>query len=461
MSERKYPLAMSNTYRKLADGSVNFGSGIIGPSNSDCELVNGLPDLPKSRDFPESDSSKSILSIFDKFPKVAKLGYRLGLPALTLSLIAAVCDGGNDEDASDVRVAGATVTRETVEPFLDWPFDEDLDIKVQQAWLYTDGSQHKGTDFILGEIDSSSTWQPFEVLAAADGEACANPPHRQGNAVFIKHMLDEGGLMYTYYGHLESIAQEIPECASSGRVSVYQGQYLGVSGSSGMDDPGLIHEHFQVNNSDGQAIDPYDIRSFRGEYPDHRGENGKFCGENTLWINCPTGPGQTVDNGETAESGFDAKVRQSEEKAREFIELLLTGGEDNIFNAYARVAKQEEFEKLYPNQLFMPSFELLEVCSEQMSLGGFRNWDVKIKRTIIKEQYEQGERWAWVVGVTFDFRPWNNSYGRLDYKSYNPVNYETDIWFWEFGDELLIIKLPLCRGPGTPLSTLVGQPADQ
>lgn len=460
MSERENPLAMSNPYRKLADGSVDFGDGVVGPSDSDCELVNTLPEVPDVvRNSPESDSSKSI---FDKFP-FARLAYRLGLPALFLTAIAAVCEGGNEQDdSSESRVAGATVTRETVEPFLDWPFDEDLDIKVQQAWLYTDGTGHKGTDFIFGEIDQASTWQPFEVLAAADGEACANPPHRQGNAVFIRHVLDEGVLMYTYYGHLQSIAQGIPECASNGRIFVYQGEYLGVAGSSGMDDPDLIHEHFQVNNVSGQALDPYDIRSFRGEYPDHRGENGKFCGENTLWINCPTGPGQALDNESGPdESDFDKTIRESEDKAKEFIELLLTGGEENIFKAYGMVAKQEEFEKLYPNQLFMPSFELLEVCSEQMRLGGFRNYFAVIKRTIQEEDYNLGERWAWIVGATFDFRPWNNSYGRLDYKSYNPINHETDIWFWEFGNELLIIKLPLCKDPFSPLSTVVGQPPNQ
>src|SRR5438105_4683544 len=136
--------------------------------------------------------------------------------------------------------------------FLTLPFT-DPRITVSQGWLYDWGSVHGGIDYMLGDRHSTN-WQPFDVVAAADGWACGNCTSRQGNAVWIKHEV-EGHNYFTYYGHLATIDPSIPQGGQGDTVWVRRGQKIGVSGKTGAD---VVHLHFQVNNGP-DMVDPYDL----------------------------------------------------------------------------------------------------------------------------------------------------------------------------------------------------------
>ncbi len=164
--------------------------------------------------------------------------------------------------------------------FLTLPFT-DPQIVVQQGWLYSWGSQHGGTDYVLGGRDTGK-WRSFDVVAAADGWACGNCTSRQGNAVWIKHQIG-GQTYYTYYGHLAAIEPSIPIGNQRNVVWVQRGQKLGVSGSTGADS---VHLHFQVNLPSG-PVDPYDLWSTREPYMPGCGQCA--LGTNTLWSTNPPG----------------------------------------------------------------------------------------------------------------------------------------------------------------------------
>lgn len=183
-------------------------------------------------------------------------------------------------------------------PGLELPFPGHRDMKIQQGWIYTAGGIHGGIDFIKGELDDSDTWQSFPILAAASGEACANPPSREGNAVFIKHETN-GETIYTYYGHLESIQINIPDCGE-GVKFVFQGEEIGEAGDTGTED-GWIHLHFQLNDEDGNPIDPYDIYDTRDAYPDPS-QTGKLAPPRfslSVDANNPSGTAIQVRRGQT------------------------------------------------------------------------------------------------------------------------------------------------------------------
>ena len=143
--------------------------------------------------------------------------------------------------------------------FLTLPFNDPA-IAVQQGWVYSWGTEHYGTDYILGGPEISQLRQ-FDVVASADGYACGNCTSRQGNAVWIKHVID-GQTYYTYYGHLDSIESDIPTGNQQNTVFVKRGQKIGVSGSTGAS---TVHLHFQVNRPSG-PVDPYDLWSTNEPY---------------------------------------------------------------------------------------------------------------------------------------------------------------------------------------------------
>lgn len=184
--------------------------------------------------------------------------------------------------------------------FLTLPFSADPEMQIQQGWFYNfpdkngNPAKHQGLDFIKGLIDYASTWKPFEVLAAADGWAVCNPPSRQGNAVFIRHQAMNKDI-YTYYGHLATIAPGIPLYNNSdGTISkgipVRRGDKIGVAGATGVLDeqgnpqPTWIHLHFGVLDID-VYVDPYGEYGQRDVYPDPNFTNGKTLGNNALWKN--------------------------------------------------------------------------------------------------------------------------------------------------------------------------------
>lgn len=181
--------------------------------------------------------------------------------------------------------------------FLSNPFRNDPKMAIQQGWFYTwldenkNPAKHNGIDFIKGEIDNSKTWEPFDVLSAADGWVCVDPPLRLGNAVFMTHLVN-GMTFYTYYGHLEKIENGIPKYAAKkeflGGVPVRRGEKIGVAGASGVTnekgepEPTWIHLHFGAQDADG-PMDPYDLHGERNMYPNPNSTNPKNLGPHSLW----------------------------------------------------------------------------------------------------------------------------------------------------------------------------------
>ena len=191
--------------------------------------------------------------------------------------------------------------------FLTLPFPADTNMNIQQGWYYSSPSPypacpirsndlrlHCGIDYIDGTIDKSSTWQHFAVVAAADGEACAevasNPRGNcvwgEGNRVLIKHDLGNGVILYTYYGHLNWIAPWIPIGNRNNTVHVTQGSQIGTSGDTGTT-PGWVHLHFALTPPDFTWLDVYGLYTTREHYPDPNGTNGLTSAPNNYWTNNP------------------------------------------------------------------------------------------------------------------------------------------------------------------------------
>ena len=165
--------------------------------------------------------------------------------------------------------------------FLTLPFPYSPDMRVQVGWH--GGSDGGGIDYIHGKLDDSNTWQSFDVLASAHGEACGNCSSRYGNAVWIKH--EGGNTYYTYYGHLNEIASDIPLGSKSNTVHVSRGQKIGVAGDTGTAE-GLIHLHFMLKDSSDIARDPYDLYTSR-EYYYPEGSQYEGLGPNHYWTTDP------------------------------------------------------------------------------------------------------------------------------------------------------------------------------
>lgn len=169
------------------------------------------------------------------------------------------------------------------------PFGKDPDMNIQNGWYYSsDGTLHKGIDFIKGPNDVAANWKSFAVMEPADGMACANPDKEQGEAVWTRH--DIGGqILYSYMGHVKDIRSDIPQCNTGKAIKVSRGEIVAMAFSSGMDDPTLIHLHFQItwiNNGQQMIIDPFDLYGKRDIYPDLSFKNGKGCGRNAVMIEC-------------------------------------------------------------------------------------------------------------------------------------------------------------------------------
>ena len=176
---------------------------------------------------------------------------------------------------------GAPPKEET--ELLGQPFPADKNMNIQQGFLDDDGVVHRGIDYIKGNIDQSSSWLSFPVLAAADGQACLNPPKREGNAVFIQHII-KNIPFHSYSGHLVvGSSKDIPECNTGQTKSVKKGEKIGDAGSTGTE---WLHLHFQVNDFQGNPVDPFDLNAKRDKYPDPNFINGKNCGPKALFAKC-------------------------------------------------------------------------------------------------------------------------------------------------------------------------------
>jgi len=189
--------------------------------------------------------------------------------------------------------------------FLHLPFAAGQKIVIQRAW-WTRGSTgafdllHHAVDYVFGTRDVPSSWQKFDALAAAPGDACGAKQGQtgcfddgeiMGNRVLIKHKVD-GVVYYTFYNHLDSIASNIPLNNKNNTVHVDAGQKIGVVGAS--NSPGFLHLHWELLGANMKPIDPYGIYGITDQYPDPKGKNGKLAGAKSYFVdNPPTAFGAT------------------------------------------------------------------------------------------------------------------------------------------------------------------------
>ena len=214
--------------------------------------------------------------------------------------------------------------------FLTLPF-RDLDINIVQGWIYTwnpDPNAHKGIDYIKGSIyDPSSSWQSFNIFAAADGIAMHSSSLTYGKFVLIRHNEKDnsGNNYFTLYAHLDSVVSGIPikdkyDTDYSSWKSVKRGEPIARAGTTGAPDRG-IHLHFEVQRKAyaNYKTDPYDLYTTRDSYP--QVEAG--CGPNYLWT---MDPPERAD-GIVAEVHSPIELRVLDSQGR--ITGLLNGEEKN------------------------------------------------------------------------------------------------------------------------------------
>ena len=248
-------------------------------------------------------------------------------------------------DSVIIDVAGVSPQRFTVKTIKS----NTQFIALQNATETLDGKNaikaelHLGSgaiDYIKGENDQSSTWKPFDVVAAAPGIAMQSSGGGYGNFVLIKHNeADENGnRFFTLYAHLEpgSIDPTIPfhkkdcpdnpkECVefnkwrkgstqeAKGKL-VNRGHILGKADQTGTgkcSSKNCIHLHFQVFRGGyaTQSTDPYDIEDVRDFYPDF--PQFTNCGPNVLWTTCPPEVSPVVPNSHKENPDYTHRRPQS------------------------------------------------------------------------------------------------------------------------------------------------------
>lgn len=171
--------------------------------------------------------------------------------------------------------------------FLTYPFSKHPDMSLLAGWYYSDGSFHGAIDYIKGRSNSRYLWQPFDVLAAAEGSACwtSGGDNDPGPVVVIKHNV--GGLSYeTHYLHLNSASPNIPRCPRTAEVG--RGQKIGLAGDRSWDrcPPPCVHLHFEVRLN-GKLVDPYGLYDRPWRYPQPNTGSAGRMGANNLWTTDP------------------------------------------------------------------------------------------------------------------------------------------------------------------------------
>jgi hypothetical protein len=230
-------------------------------------------------------------------------------------------DEEGDEDTTDrpPRRYGCSAAPQPKNPprFLSLPFPADPAMEVYQGWHYTQNNQAQcGIDYTRRE---GNTLTGFPILAAADGEACADDDGHGGcvsgfgKRVLIRHQVD-GQTYYTYYGHLETINPDIPFGNRSVTMRVRRGQVIGYAGDTGAA-PGDIHLHFGIAAPYFGWYDPYDIFKKAVHYPDPDGMNGIYSGQDYFWTTNPPsnairadaigGPEATIPADASAAGSYD------------------------------------------------------------------------------------------------------------------------------------------------------------
>lgn len=216
-------------------------------------------------------------------------------PTLELPNIQALAVEPQDEEEN--FLSAEEVGTLDIPPFLHLPFEPNSQMKIVQGWTSDYNPKHNAMD--IAEVLNDGTWDNHPLLSPADGDACANPRDRQGNAVLIRHTV-EGKEIWTYLGHLEKI--EIVTICGTGTEPVKTGQKIGEAGATGVigkdgkPRPTWIHTHLRVfiKNADGSisSIDAFDLRTTAENYPAINGQNPQIdtsvhpCGPNALFIDC-------------------------------------------------------------------------------------------------------------------------------------------------------------------------------
>src|SRR3954453_12760079 len=191
----------------------------------------------------------------------------------------------------------------SVPQFLTLPFNaSDKKIVLQRAWTTIDPStgtftlNHHAIDYVNGTRDVPSSWKTFDVLAAAEGEACGAKTAQggcfdsgeiMGNRVLVKHKV-EGQTYYTFYNHLASIAKKIPLNNVKDTVHGDAGEVIGEAGDS--NSPGVLHLHWELLDENLKPLDPYGINGITDQCPDPRGKNGKDAGKKNYFLTDPPQP---------------------------------------------------------------------------------------------------------------------------------------------------------------------------
>ncbi len=178
--------------------------------------------------------------------------------------------------------------------FLTLPFPDHPDMRMLHGWRYTFNNHPQcGIDYALWPDPSKFEFGRFPVLAAADGEACADTDSTGGGCVsgfggrvLIRHEVD-GETFYTYYGHLDRIDPAIPIGNRGNTVRVLRGQVVGYASNSNTMGDYDIHLHFGIASPSFGWYDPYDIYQKAAIYPDPRGVNGFLSGAASWWTTNP------------------------------------------------------------------------------------------------------------------------------------------------------------------------------
>ena len=204
--------------------------------------------------------------------------------------------GWSAEASATEEYLGKYSTPTAPQKFLTLPF-KDSSIKIQQGWVYTwipdDPNAHKGIDYIKGTIDSSSSWQSFDVVAAADGVAMYSTSEGYGTFVLIRHNEKDylGNNYFTLYAHLQSVASGIPlkdeyDVNYGSWKPLNRGDFLGRAGNTGASWTG-IHLHFEAERKAyaHYKTDPYDLYKDRSYYPGGGSYTGS--GSRYLWTTDP------------------------------------------------------------------------------------------------------------------------------------------------------------------------------
>ena len=168
---------------------------------------------------------------------------------------------------------------------LTYPFRWSADMRLLAGWQYSNGDHHGAIDYVKGTSANKATWQRFDVLSAAPGDACwqSGGGHDPGPAVRIQHI----GSFETRYQHLSAVEKSIPACPDT--VSIGRAFKIGVSGDRSWSDrcgPPCVHLHFEVRLG-GRLVDPYDIYALSNRYPQPAARRTGLMGASFRWLGDP------------------------------------------------------------------------------------------------------------------------------------------------------------------------------